>query len=95
MENLFYIIPVFGLVGLLIMGIRAVWVGKQTWGTEKMHGLARKIEAGAMAFLRAEWKVLAYFAVIVAVLLAFMGASGENSSWLIAVCFLAGDLQII
>ena len=90
MENLFYIIPVFGLVGLLIMGIRAVWVGKQTWGTEKMHGLARKIEAGAMAFLRAEWKVLAYFAVIVAVLLAFMGASGENSSWLIAVCFLAG-----
>lgn len=90
MENLFYAVPLFGVVGLLIMGVRAVWVGKQSWGDEKMHRLARKIESGAMAFLKAEWKVLAYFAVVVAVLLAFLGYAGENSSWIIAVCFLIG-----
>ena len=53
-----YLIPAFGLVGLIVMGIKSAWVTKQSVGDEKMATLAKHIADGAMAFLKAEWKVL-------------------------------------
>ena len=90
MNNLFYAVPLLGLVGLIVMAVKASWVSKQPAGDEKMQSLSSKIAAGAMAFLKAEWKVLTYFAIIAALLLAILGASSEESSWLIAVCFIVG-----
>jgi len=55
-----------------------------------MQDLAKHIADGAMAFLKAEWKVLAYFAVIVGLLLAYSGTAVENSSPVIAISFLVG-----
>jgi K(+)-stimulated pyrophosphate-energized sodium pump len=57
-----------------------------------MANIAKAISEGAMAFLRAEYKVLAIFVVAVAVLLAIQGASTEGSSALIAVSFVTGAL---
>lgn len=90
MENLFYAVPLLGLVGLAVMAVKASWVSKQPAGDEKMQNLASKIAAGAMAFLKAEWKVLSYFAIIAALLLALLGSSSQESSWVIAVCFIVG-----
>ncbi len=88
--NLIYLIPVFGLVGIVSMLIKSAWVTKQDAGDENMQTLAGYIADGAMAFLRAEWKVLSYFAIIAAVLLAYTGTLVETSSWVIAVSFIIG-----
>lgn len=85
-----YIIPAFGLVGLIVMAAKSAWVSKQDAGDENMQELAGYIAKGAMAFLKAEWKVLSYFAVITALLLAWSGSMLETSSPVIAISFLIG-----
>ncbi len=89
-NNLIYAIPAMGLFGILIMLIKSAWVNKQDAGDENMRTLAGYIADGAMAFLRAEWKILTYFAVIAAVLLAYSGTLVETSSPVIAISFLIG-----
>ncbi|NMM50469.1 sodium-translocating pyrophosphatase [Marinigracilibium pacificum] len=90
MSNIIYVVPALGILGLLVMYIKATWVNKQAAGDDKMQKLAGYIAEGAMAFLKAEWKVLAIFAVIVGSLLAYSGSLVENSDWVIAVAFLIG-----
>nr|MBA3900879.1 sodium/proton-translocating pyrophosphatase [Bacteroidota bacterium] len=90
-ENLMYLIPAFGLVALLVMAIKSAWVNKQESGDEKMRELSGYIADGAMAFLKAEWKVLSYFAIIAAILLAWSGTFEKADSHpVIAVAFLIG-----
>ncbi|PYF72554.1 K(+)-stimulated pyrophosphate-energized sodium pump [Pedobacter nutrimenti] len=89
-------IPVFGLVGILVMAIQSAWVSRQDAGDANMSELAGHIADGAMAFLKAEWKVLTYFVIIAGALLAWSGTmegSTEtpiHSSPIIAVAFLIG-----
>jgi K(+)-stimulated pyrophosphate-energized sodium pump len=90
MNFIVYLIPVFGLLGLLVMAVKSAWVSKQDAGDATMQELAGHIARGAMAFLRAEWKVLSYFAIIAVILLAWSGTLVENSSPVIAVSFLIG-----
>jgi K(+)-stimulated pyrophosphate-energized sodium pump len=85
-----YLDPILGLVGLLVMIIKAVWVNKQDAGDDNMKELAKHISDGALAFLKAEWKVLSIFAVFAAGILAWSGTLVEHSEWLIAVSFLIG-----
>ena len=89
-NNLIYLIPVLGLVGIAFMAVKSAWVTKQPSGDANMNQLAGYIADGAMAFLRAEWKVLSYFAVIAVILLAYSGTTVENSSPVIAVSFIIG-----
>ena len=90
MNNLFYIVPAMGIIGLLFTAIRSAWVSKQDAGNERMTEIAKYISEGAMAFLKAEYKILTYFVIIAALLLGFMGASNANSHWTIAVSFIIG-----
>lgn len=87
---LLYLIPASGIVGILIMAVKSAWVSKQESGDETMAELAKHIADGAMAFLKAEWKVLSYFAVIAGVLLAWSGTLVETSHPIIAVSFIIG-----
>lgn len=89
-ENLIYLIPVLGVVGIIIMAMKSAWVTKQDAGDENMQRLSGYIADGAMAFLKAEWKVLGYFSAIAAILLAYSGTLVETSSWVIAISFLIG-----
>jgi K(+)-stimulated pyrophosphate-energized sodium pump len=87
---LIYLIPVFGLVGILVMAIKSAWVTKQETGDASMNELAGYIADGAMAFLRAEWKILGYFVVVAAILLAWSGTTVATSDPIIAISFLIG-----
>ncbi|MGK6351390.1 sodium-translocating pyrophosphatase [Parapedobacter sp. DT-150] len=89
-ENLIYLIPVLGLVGIIVMIAKSAWVNKQDAGDDNMRSLAGHIAEGAMAFLKAEWKVLSYFVVIAAILLAWSGTLVATSSWVIAISFIIG-----
>jgi K(+)-stimulated pyrophosphate-energized sodium pump len=96
MEKVIYLIPALGVVGLLVMAIKSAWVSKQDAGDAKMTELAGYIADGAMAFLKAEWKVLSIFVVFAAALLAYSGTIHEvngkeiHSSWVISIAFIIG-----
>lgn len=85
-----YLVPLMGLIGLLYTIWKFFWVSKQDAGTDRMKEISNYIAEGAMAFLRAEWKILTYFGIIVALLLGFMGYSNAESHWSIAIAFLIG-----
>lgn len=90
MNSIIYVVPVLGVIGLLFMVIKAGWVNKQDAGSGKMQDIAKAIADGALAFLKAEWKVLGIFGTAVAILLAFSGTLVETSHWLIGVAFVIG-----
>jgi K(+)-stimulated pyrophosphate-energized sodium pump len=95
-NNLVNLIPVFGLVGILFMAIQSAWVTRQDAGDKNMLELSGYIADGAMAFLKAEWKILSYFVVIAGALLAWSGTmegtpqNPIHSSPVIAIAFLLG-----
>ncbi len=90
MDKLIYVVPVLGAVGLLYTFIKYAWVSKQDAGNDRMKEISQYIAEGAMAFLKAEWKILSYFVIIAALLLAVMGNSNPHSHWSIALAFVLG-----
>ena len=79
-----------GILGLIYTLVKFNWVGRQDAGTDRMKEISNYIAEGAMAFLRAEWKVLGYFVVIVGILLAVMAQANPHSHWSIAIAFVLG-----
>ncbi|HEX8737468.1 MAG TPA: sodium-translocating pyrophosphatase [Pyrinomonadaceae bacterium] len=84
------LIPALGIFGLVVMAFKSSWVSKQAAGEENMVELSNYIAKGAMAFLKAEWIILAYFAAAAAILLAWSGTLVETSSPVIALSFIIG-----
>lgn len=87
-STILYLVPVLGILGLAVMAYKSHWVRKQPAGDANMVELSTYIAEGAMAFLKAEWKVLGIFAVIAASLLAWSGYM--TSSPVIALSFVMG-----
>ena len=91
-----YLAPALGILGLVVMAVKSAWVTKQDAGDANMQELAGYIADGAMAFLKAEWKVLSIFVLFTAILLAYSGTIHEingreiHSSWVIAIAFIIG-----
>ncbi|GAB4054124.1 sodium-translocating pyrophosphatase [Spirosoma litoris] len=85
-----YLVPILGIVGLLVMFTKFMWVSKQDAGDARMQEISGYIADGAIAFLKAEWRVLTYFGIIVALLLAYMGSLVPNSSSIIGLSFILG-----
>jgi len=92
MESIIYIVPLMGVIALLFVMWRSAWVSKQEVGTEKMANIAAHISKGAMAFLKAEYKVLSIFVISLAVILAFKGYMEVDSHPLVALSFVVGAL---
>ena len=84
------LVPLLGLLALVYMFIRSSWVSKQDEGTDRMKRIGKNIAEGAMAFLKAEYRVLAIFVAVVAVILALTATA--ESSWLISVSFVLGAI---
>lgn len=87
-EYIIFAIPAIGIVALLFTFVRSAWVSKQDEGSDKMKRIAQNIATGAMAFLKAEYKILAFFVIGVSILLGITAPS--NSSPLIALSFVIG-----
>jgi K(+)-stimulated pyrophosphate-energized sodium pump len=90
MSNIVYLVPAAGILGLIYTFIRFSWVARQDAGNDRMQEIARHIAEGAMAFLKAEYKILSYFVVIAALLLGYMGSQNAGSSYLIFLSFILG-----
>ncbi|RMG56313.1 MAG: sodium-translocating pyrophosphatase, partial [Bacteroidetes bacterium] len=92
MDALVYILPLAGVLALLFTFIRSNWVSKQDVGDDHMATIAKNIADGAMAFLRAEYRVLAIFVVAVAILLAIKDYNAETSRFWVAMSFITGAI---
>jgi K(+)-stimulated pyrophosphate-energized sodium pump len=92
MENLIYAVPLMGVIGLIYTFVKFLWVSKQDAGTDRMKEISQYIAEGAMAFLKAEWKILGYFVAIVAILLAVMSQANPDSHWSISLAFILGAI---
>ena len=93
--NYMYAVLGAGVLALLFALWKYWWVYRQDAGTDKMRRIGRYIADGSLAFLRAEYRVLFWYVVAVALLLAlasFFTAKGGESSPLIAFSFIAGAL---
>ena len=90
MDNLYYVIGA-GVLAMLFAFWKASWINNQDEGSDRMKQIGASIADGAMAFLKAEYRVLAIFVVIVACLLAY-AASSQGDSWLVSISFLSGAI---
>ena len=80
------------LIGLAYMLIKRSWVLKQDAGDGKMAEISSHIYEGALAFLKAEYKLLAIFVLVSSVLLAIVSQVVESTSILIVVAFIFGAI---
>ncbi len=90
MPPILYAVPALGVFALFYTWLRSGWVARQDAGDEKMTTIAGYIADGAIAFLRAEYRVLALFALIASIFLGYLGFTGERSSPVIVIAFLIG-----
>src|SRR5438477_10301351 len=89
MNYIIYLIPCIMVAALLYAMVISARIGKMDAGTDRMKKIAGYIADGAMSFLKAEYKILAIFVVIVGALLA-LSADPVRSSPLITVAFITG-----
>ncbi|MAU76831.1 MAG: sodium-translocating pyrophosphatase [Crocinitomicaceae bacterium] len=89
-DNILYLVPTIAIFGLIIMAIQGSWVRKQSKGNERMTEIATYIHEGALAFLNAEYRLLAIFVVISGAALAVVSTLVPNTHWFIVVAFVIG-----
>ena len=87
-----YMPIVLALLGLVYMLVKKSWVMKQDAGDGKMKEISDHIYEGALAFLNAEYRLLAIFVVIVSILLAVVSFVVPTTHWLIVIAFIFGAI---
>ena len=93
MESMMIYMPIaLALLGLVYMVVKQKWVMKQDAGDGKMKEISDHIYEGALAFLNAEYKLLAIFVIIVSVLLTVVSFVVPTTHWLIVVAFIFGAI---
>lgn len=85
-----YLVPALALLGLVVMAIQSAWVRKQNAGEARMAQISKHIQEGALAFLKAEYRILGIFVVIAGALLGFVSSIVPTTHWFIVVAFVIG-----
>lgn len=85
-----YMPLVLAALGLIYMLIKKSWVMKQDAGDGKMKEISDYIYEGALAFLNAEYRLLAIFVVIVSIALFIVSIVVDTTHWLIVIAFIFG-----
>ena len=87
-----YIPLILAILGLVFMLIKMSWVKKQSPGNERMQEISKNIKEGALAFLSAEYRLLAIFVVIASIALFGISSLVETTSWMIVPAFIVGAI---
>ncbi|MGC6525722.1 MAG: sodium/proton-translocating pyrophosphatase, partial [Flavobacteriaceae bacterium] len=91
MESLMIYMPItMAVLGLLYMWVKRVSIMKQDAGDGKMKEISDHIYVGALAFLKAEYKLLTYFVIGASIALSGVASVVETTSYLIIVAFIIG-----
>ena len=90
LDNLLLSLPAVGVLALIFTWWKTQTINSTPEGSKHMSKIARSIQEGAMAFLRAEYRILIIFVVAVAALLFWSGSNNQQSHALVAVSFAVG-----
>lgn len=91
MESIMIYLPIgLAVLGLLFMLVKSNWVNKQNAGNERMQNISKSIQEGAMAFLKAEYRILLIFVIIASIALFAVSQFVETTHWIIVVAFIFG-----
>lgn len=85
-----YVPIALAILGLVFMFVKMAWVKKQAPGNEKMQGISKAIKEGALAFLNAEYRLLAVFVIIASIALFGISQVVATTSWMIIPAFIIG-----
>ena len=85
-----YVPIAMAIIGLLFMWAKRAWVLKQDAGDGKMKEISDYIYEGALAFLKAEYRLLAIFVVLASIVLAGISFIVPTTHILIVVAFIFG-----
>ncbi len=91
--NFTYVAILAGFLALLYSFWKSIWISKQDAGSEKIQKIGSYISQGALAFLKAEYKILAIFVIAVAILLIISGSTANDSHPLVALSFVLGAIS--
>jgi K(+)-stimulated pyrophosphate-energized sodium pump len=91
------VIPIgASLASMVAAGALALWVGKQHRGTDKMMGISSAVRAGAMAFLKREFKIIIPIAVALTIIISFTSGVSNGVSFAVGAVMsgIAGLLSL-
>ncbi|MCF1192997.1 sodium-translocating pyrophosphatase [Mangrovimonas sp. AS39] len=91
-KNMIFVPMALAILGLLFMFVKMAWVKKQAPGNERMQEISTSIKEGALAFLNAEYKLLAVFVLIASVALFAISYFVPTTHWIIIVAFIFGAI---
>lgn len=91
-SNIIFLPIALAVLGLLFMLVKMAWVKKQPAGDDKMQGISKAIKEGALAFLGAEYRLLAIFVGIASVALYGISYVVSTTSWMIVPAFIFGAI---
>jgi len=87
-----YFLPLLGVLALVYTALQAAWIAKQDPGEAEMKAIAHSIAQGAIAFLKAEYRIISYFVGITALFLAYLSTNSDHTHPLIVVAFVTGAI---
>ena len=91
------VIPIgASLASMVAAGALALWVGKQHRGTDKMMGISSAVRAGAMDFLKREFKIIISIAIALTIIISFTSGISNGVSFAVgaAMSGIAGLLSL-
>ena len=92
MDNSINYVLISGILALAFSFWKKSWIESQSQGNERMKNIGKSISDGAMAFLKAEYRVLTLFVLVVAVILGYVNNGRSDSSAIISLSFIIGAL---
>ena len=90
MNNNLLLIILSGVLAMVFSFWKTSWITKQSQGNERMKSIGASIADGAMAFLRAEYRILGVFVIAVAFILGFANSGRADTSAMISFSFIVG-----
>ncbi len=91
-SNIIFLPIALAVLGLIFMLVKMAWVKKQAAGDDKMQEISKAIKEGALAFLGAEYRLLAIFVVIASMALYGISLVVDTTSWMIVPAFIFGAI---
>ncbi|MEN8118747.1 MAG: sodium/proton-translocating pyrophosphatase [Bacteroidota bacterium] len=90
MENVIYYLIGIGVLGLAYVFWKSRQVYLQAEGNQKIKDISSYIHSASYTFLKTEYKVMAAFVTLIAVLLFLQSRSVENSNGFLTASFIVG-----
>ena len=89
-----YFVIISGVIALLVAGVLAFWISRQSKGTPKMEEISSLIYKGALSYLKKQYKIMFVFVIIVAVILGYLISARTAAAFIFGAFLsaLAGNL---